>query len=89
MSKAGFLHVAPSPEGQRLVSRKALSLGGSRERSGRGEKGSDVWMFGCLDVWIRPPTVDAMVTIACNKTATVHYLQGAASAAEKTQTKFR
>ena len=30
-----------------------------------------------------------MVTIACNKTATVHYLQGAASAAEKTPTKFR
>ena len=29
--------MAPSPEGQRLVSRKALSLGGSRERSGRGE----------------------------------------------------
>ena len=37
MSKAGFQHVAPSPEGQRLGSRKALSLGGSRERSGRGE----------------------------------------------------
>ena len=29
--------MAYSPEGQRLVSRKALSLGGSRERSGRGE----------------------------------------------------
>ena len=29
-------------------------------------------MFGCLDVWIRPPTVDAMVTIACKKTAAVH-----------------
>ena len=64
--------MAYSPEGQRLGSRKALSLGGSRERSGRGEKGSDVWMFGCLGVWIRPPTVDAMVTIACKKTATVH-----------------
>ena len=37
MSKAGFQRVAPSPEGQRLGSRKALSLGGSRERSGRGE----------------------------------------------------
>ena len=37
MSKAGFQHVAHSPEGQRLGSRKALSLGGSRERSGRGE----------------------------------------------------
>ena len=29
--------MAPSPEGQRLVSRKALSFGGRRERSGRGE----------------------------------------------------
>ena len=29
--------MAHSPDGQRLVSRKALSLGGSRERSGRGE----------------------------------------------------
>ena len=29
--------MAYSPEGQRLVSRKALSFGGSRERSGRGE----------------------------------------------------
>ena len=29
--------MAHSPEGQRLVSRKALSHGGSRERSGRGE----------------------------------------------------
>ena len=29
--------MAYSPEGQRLVSRKALSHGGSRERSGRGE----------------------------------------------------
>ena len=37
MSKAGFQRVAPSPEGQRPVSRKALSHGGSRERSGRGE----------------------------------------------------
>ena len=37
MSKAGFQHVAPSPDGQRPVSRKTLSLGGSRERSGRGE----------------------------------------------------
>ena len=46
-------------------------------------------MFGCLDVWIRPPTVDAMVTIACKKTATVHKLKGAASAAGETPTKFR
>ena len=37
MSEEAFPMMAPSPEGQRLVSRKALSLGGSRERSGRGE----------------------------------------------------
>ena len=37
MSEEAFPMMAYSPEGQRPVSRKALSLGGSRERSGRGE----------------------------------------------------
>ena len=37
MSEEAFPMMAYSPEGQRPGSRKALSLGGSRERSGRGE----------------------------------------------------
>ena len=128
--------MAYSPEGQRLGSRKALSLGGSRERSGRGEFFTRSRMIGTTHSKARnvcsvsaryhassfkaimrgvprekarsepvgsaPPAPrrcpsaapplsprKPLALLAYSKNATVHKLKGAASAAEKTQTKFR
>ena len=119
--------------GQRLGSRKALSLGGSRERSGRGEFFMRSRMIGTTFLNLsnadaasksqkphftsrqscggyrvkklgaspssrplrRPAAAPPLsprkplALLAYSKNATVHKLKGAASAAEKTQTKFR